>query len=229
MIVDIIIIVALLFAIILGVRQGLITQICTLIAIITTACVAPTIAAPIGLIFFDKENPTLSFAVGFIILILGAILLVWLIAPLLKKLVIGKTLGKINTFAGACVALVCMILLLSVGSTMFNTANIGEPDNEKISVLVEEYRHNNSDEELQEGIDNMSKILCRDASMREYFKPRFVEYEVLDESLLFDYFVWIGNNIYPDIHDVRKEATESIKEYAEHYFTQSIVENGTGE
>ena len=229
MIVDIIIIVALLFAIILGVRQGLITQICTLIAVITTACIAPTIAAPIGLIFFDKENPMLGFTVGFIIMILGAVLLVWLIAPLLKKLVIGKTLGRINTLAGACVALVCMTLLLSVGSTMFNTANIGEPNDVKISALIEEYRHNNSDEELQEGIDNMSKILCRDASMREYFNPRFVEYEVLDESLLFDYLVWIGDNIYPDIHNLRKEATESLKENAEQYFTQSIAENGTGE
>ena len=229
MIVDIIIIVALLFAIILGVRQGLITQICTLIAVITTACIAPTIAAPIGLIFFDKENPTLAFTVGFIILILGAVLLVWLIAPLLKKLVIGKTLGRINTLAGACVALVCMTLLLSVGSTMFNTANIGEPDTEKIEAYINECNNGQSEEELKESINNLGDILNKRSSMRDYFKPRFVEYEILDESRLFEYFIWVGDNICPEIEEIKNITTAEVEELVKENFTESIDSDGTAE
>ena len=87
MVIDIIYIVALLIAIILGIRQGLLTQIFMLIAIVATAFVAPTVATPLGLMFTDNE--LLAFTAGFGIMLLGAVVLVWLVAPLLKRLIIG--------------------------------------------------------------------------------------------------------------------------------------------
>ena len=84
MIIDVIIILALIISFILGIRQGVITQIFMLIAIITTAVVAPAVAAPFGMLFTDNE--LLAFSVGFIIMLLGAIILVWMVAPLFKKL-----------------------------------------------------------------------------------------------------------------------------------------------
>ena len=134
MVIDIIYIVALLIAIILGIRQGLLTQIFMLIAIVATAFVAPTVATPLGLMFTDNE--LLAFTAGFGIMLLGAVVLVWLVAPLLKRLIIGKTLSGINSLLGACVAFASAVLILAVASTMFNTANIGEPDTEKIEAKV---------------------------------------------------------------------------------------------
>ena len=227
MVIDIIYIVALLIAIIIGIRQGLITQIFMLIALVTTALVAPTVAAPLGLMFTDNE--LLAFTAGFGIMLLGAVILVWLIAPLIKKLIIGKTLSRINSFLGACIAFATTVLLLGVASTIFNTANIGDPDTEKIEAYVNECSNGQSEEELREGIDNLGDILNKRASMREFFKPRFVEYETLDESVLFEYFMWVGDNICPEIEELQNIAAVEVEELVKENFTQSIESNGTAE
>ena len=227
MVIDIIYIVALLIAIIIGIRQGLITQIFMLIALVTTALVAPTVAAPLGLMFTDNE--LLAFTAGFGIMLLGAVVLVWLIAPLLKRLIIGKTLSRINSFLGACIAFATTVLLLGVASTIFNTANIGDPDTEKIEAYVNECSNGQSEEELREGIDNLGDILNKRASMREFFKPRFVEYETLDESVLFEYFMWVGDNICPEIEELQNIATAEVEELVKENFTQSIESDGTAE
>lgn len=227
MVIDIIYIVALLIAIIIGIRQGLITQIFMLIALVTTALVAPTVAAPLGLMFTDNE--LLAFTAGFGIMLLGAVVLVWLVAPLLKKLIIGKRLSRINSFLGACIAFATTVLLLGVASTIFNTANIGDPDTEKIEAYVNECSNSQSEEELREGIDNLGDILNKRASMREFFKPRFVEYETLDESVLFEYFMWVGDNICPEIEELQNIAAVEVEELVKENFTQSIESNGTAE
>lgn len=227
MVIDIIYIVALLIAIIIGIRQGLITQIFMLIALVTTALVAPTVAAPLGLMFTDNE--LLAFTAGFGIMLLGAVILVWLVAPLIKKLIIGKTLSRINSFLGACIAFATTVLLLGVASTIFNTANIGDPDTEKIEAYVNECSNGQSEEELREGIDNLGDILNKRASMREFFKPRFVEYETLDESVLFEYFMWVGDNICPEIEELQNIAAVEVEELVKENFTQSIESDGTAE
>lgn len=227
MVIDIIYIVALLIAIILGIRQGLLTQIFMLIAIVATAFVAPTVATPLGLMFTDNE--LLAFTAGFGIMLLGAVVLVWLVAPLLKRLIIGKTLSGINSLLGACVAFASAVLILAVASTMFNTANIGEPDTEKIEAYINECNNGQSEEELKEGINNLGNILNKRSSMREYFKPRFVEYEILDESRLFEYFIWVGDNICPEIEEIQNIATAEAEELVKENFTESIDSDGTAE
>jgi uncharacterized membrane protein required for colicin V production len=227
MVIDIIYIVALLIAIIIGIRQGLLTQIFMLIALVTTALVAPTVAAPLGLMFTDNE--LLAFTAGFGIMLLGAVILVWLIAPLIKKLIIGKTLSRINSFLGACIAFATTVLLLGVASTIFNTANIGDPDTDKIEAYVNECSNGQSEEELREGIDNLGDILNKRASMREFFKPRFVEYETIDESVLFEYFMWVGDNICPEIEELQNIAAVEVEELVKENFTQSIESDGTAE
>jgi hypothetical protein len=227
MVIDIIYIVALLIAIIIGIRQGLLTQIFMLIALVTTALVAPTVAAPLGLMFTDNE--LLAFTAGFGIMLLGAVVLVWLVAPLLKRLIIGKTLSRINSFLGACIAFATTVLLLGVASTIFNTANIGDPDTEKIEAYVNECSNGQSEEELREGIDNLGDILNKRASMREFFKPRFVEYETIDESVLFEYFMWVGDNICPEIEELQNIAAVEVEELVKENFTQSIESDGTAE
>jgi hypothetical protein len=227
MVIDIIYIVALLIAIILGIRQGLITQIFMLIAVVATAFVAPTVATPIGLLFTDNE--LLAFTAGFGIMLLSAVVLVWLVAPLIKKLIIDKTLSRINSFLGACVAFATTILLLSAASTMFNTANIGEPDTAKIEAYANECSDAEGEEALRESIDNLRDIINKKSTMREYFKPRYVEYETLDESVLFERFLWIGNNICPEIEEMQKIATAEVEQLVKENFTQSTESYGTAE
>lgn len=221
MILDIIIVVVLLLAVIFGMRQGLIAQICTLIAIIAAAVIAPSVAQPIGGMFTDSEM--LSFAIGFIVILVAAIILVWLIAPILKKILVWDFLKKFNSIAGAVMGLISMTLLLSVASTMFNTANIGDIDNNKVATLFD------SCDDPDEMEDKFEKILLKDPSMREYYTPRFVEYQTLDDSFLFGCLVWIGDNICPNIAEFQDKVTTEIQGYAADYAMESLNNNGTAE
>ena len=65
--------------------------------------------------------------------------------------------------------------------------------------------------------------------MREYFKPRYVEYETLDESRLFEYFMWIGDNICPNIEELHEIATNEVEELVKNSITETKIDNGTGE
>ena len=221
MIIDIIIVVVLLLAVIFGMRQGLIAQICTLLAVIAASVIAPSVAQPIGSIFTDSE--ILAFAVGFIAILVAAILLVWFIAPILKKILVWDFLKKFNSIAGAVVGFISMLLLLSVGSTMLNTANIGDVDQEKVATLFD------SCEDPDEMADKFEKILMKDPSMREYYTPRFVEYQTLDDSFLFGGLVWIGDNICPNVAEMQDKVTTEIQGYAADYAIESITNDGTTE
>ena len=219
MIIDIIIVVLLLLAFIFGMRQGLIAQICSLLAVIAAAVIAPSVAKPIGGMFTDSE--ILAFAIGFIIILICAILLVWLIAPILKKILVWDFLKKFNSIAGAVVGFISMLLLLSVGSTMLNTANIGDVDEAKVATLFD------TCEDPDEMADKFEKILVKDPSMRDYYTPRFVEYQTLDDSFLFDCLIWIGDNICPDVAEMQDKVTTEIQGYALDYAMESVTDDGT--
>ncbi|MBO7199001.1 MAG: CvpA family protein [Alistipes sp.] len=217
MIIDIIIVVVLLLAIVLGARQGLITQICYLIALIATIHIAPNVATQIGELITDNEAS--AYAVGFGVMLLGAAILVWLIAPILKRLLFWEFLRKINSLLGAVVALATTALLLSLLSTTINTANLGEIDRDKMGKLIYNCE---TEEELEE---EFNKILNKDVSMRDYFEPRFISYETLDASRLFSKLVWVGDNIYPNIDSVRGDIANNLKQYAAESITQRAINN----
>ena len=219
MIIDIIIVVVLLLAIVMGARQGLITQICYLIALIATIHIAPNVATQIGGLITDNEAS--AYAVGFGVMLLGAAILVWLIAPILKRLLFWEFLRKINSLLGAIVSLATTTLLLSLLCTTINTANLGEIDREKMGNLI----YNCDTEEELEG--EFNKVFNKDASMRDYFKPRFVAFETLDESRLFSKLVWVGDNIYPNIDAVRGDIANKLKQHAANSIAQRVIDNVT--
>lgn len=219
MIIDIIIVVVLLLAIVMGARQGLITQICYLIALIATIHIAPNVATQIGGLITDNEAS--AYAVGFGVMLLGAAILVWLIAPILKRLLFWEFLRKINALLGAIVSLATTTLLLSLLCTTINTANLGEIDREKMGNLI----YNCDTEEELEG--EFNKVFDKDASMRDYFEPRFIPYETLDESMLFSKLVWVGDNIYPNIDAVRGDIANKLKQHAANSIAQRVIDNVT--
>lgn len=216
MIIDIVIIILLLLAIILGVRQGLLTQICYLLAIVATTVIAPDVAAPIGLNFTDSEIS--AHAIGFGIMLLGAIILAWVIAPLLKKLLFWDVLRNINTLLGAVVAVTTIILLLAMLCTSLDTANLGEIDRERVGELISTC---DSEEELE---SKFNMMLDKDASMRDYYKSQYIDFKTLDESRLFYKFVALGNYIYPAIGSLHNEV-EDIKQYAKKSIAEKVIDN----
>ena len=216
MIIDIVIVAFLLISIILGLRQGILTQMCYLLAVVAVAMLAPGIAAPIGLIFTDNE--VTAHAIGFGIMLLGAVILIWLIAPLLKKLLFWDALRTINALLGAAIAFATTTLLLSMLCTTINTANLGEIDRERVGELIKAC---DNEEEL-EGKFNM--MLDKDVSMRDYYQSQYIDYKTLDESRLFYKLVELGDYVYPHLGSLRGDI-ENIKQYAIESIAEKVVDN----
>lgn len=216
MIIDIIIGILLLLAVIIGIRQGLLTQICYLIALIATLRIAPDVATPIGSWLSDDE--VTAHIIGFCIMLLGAAILVWLIAPLLKKLLFWDVLRKINALLGAIVSLATTTILLSLLCTTINTTNLGDIDRKKMEELIHTC---DSDEMLASEIN---RVLDRDIAMRYYFEPRFIEYKTLDESCLFSKLLWVGDNIYPYISTLHSNIAD-IEEFAKQIIAERVIDN----
>lgn len=217
MIIDIILIVAMLIAVMVGMRQGIITQICLLVAVILTTLVTPIIAKPLGAIFTDNE--VLAYIAGFCTMLLITVILVWFIAPAIKKRLLNDALRKINAIAGAIVAAITTFLLLSVACATFNSFNLGEINHEKLETLTDDC---DTTDEIEEKV---AKILDKDPEMRDYFQPRFVSYETLDDSFLFDAFVWTGDTVCPGIETFHEYFASNIKGY----LTEKVMDEATAE
>lgn len=215
MIIDIILLVILLIAAVIGMRQGLITQICLFLAVVLTTIIAPIIAEPLGTLFTDSE--ILAYIAGFCIMLLVTVILVWVIAPIIKKHVLGDSLRKINAVVGAIVAVVTTLLIMSVACSALNTYNIGEVNHEKIGKLIAEC---DDKDELE---DKFNKILDKDSEMRDYYEPRFIAYETLDDSFLFGAFVWVGETICPSLDEFREDMAVGLQSTVAESMTESIT------
>ncbi len=216
MVIDIIVVVLLLIAVVVGARQGILTQICYLIALIATLHVAPNIATHIGSYFTDNEIN--AHAIGFGVMLIGAAILVWLIAPILKKLLFWDFLRRINTLLGAIVALVTTTIILSIICTSLNTANLGEIDRKQVSELI---CNCESEQEIE---SELNKVFDKDVSMRNYFEPRLIEYKTLDESLLFNKLIWLGDKTYPYIGSLQNKIAE-IKDFTTKIIAERVINN----
>ena len=90
MIIDICILASFLVALVLGLIRGFIVQLCMLVGLYIAILLAPTFAGSVGHIFTD--DPGLAYLVGFATIILFVWVLVWIIGPLLRKMLIFKAL-----------------------------------------------------------------------------------------------------------------------------------------
>lgn len=221
MVIDIIIAVVVLLAVILGIRQGFITQLCYLVAIVLAAIIAPTIATPLGSLITD--TPLFAYVTGFAITLLAAVVLVWLIAPLLKRLLVWDFLRKANTILGATVAFIASVIIVAVACTTINTLNLGHIDMSKAMQLAKEC---DNEAELEA---EMERLLDKDASMRDYFTPRFVEFETLEASILFDPMVALGDVVFPGISTFRDNIAADLKHNVAERIANRLEQDGRAE
>lgn len=200
MIIDIIIAIVALVALVMGWRRGFVVQLCQLVALYIAILIAPEFAGQIGASFSD--DPGLAYIIGFVIIIVGTWLVVWIIAPLLRKILFWDFLRNVDSLLGAALALVAMVVITSVGCSLFRTANIGEVRTDK---LLELGAQNLSPEERAEYVE---KIENKDISMREYFESRYIDYDTLNESRLFMPLASMGDTLCPGLDDFKEEMME---------------------
>ena len=111
MVIDIILIVLICLALFYGLRKGAIVLVLQLVAIYAATLVAADHADKVGSIFTD--DPGLSYLLGYVLLILGVWLFIWIIAPLLRKILFFDALKRFDSLIG---------MLFSVASAVVGVA-----------------------------------------------------------------------------------------------------------
>lgn len=200
MVIDICILVSFLIAIILGWRRGFIAQLCMLVGLYIAILLAPAFADSVGHIF--TQEPGLAYLIGFAVIIIFVWLLIWIIGPLLRKMLIFKALKKTDSMLGMCLALLTTFIITSVVCSLFATINIGDLRADKVLELGANGLTEDQIEEYAEMFEE------RHSEVREYFEPKYVDYDILDESILFDSFVAVGDVLCPGLSDIEEEIME---------------------
>ena len=113
MIIDIIFIVAAIIAVISGWRRGFIVQLCQLVALYAAILLAPDFASELGHRF--TADPGIAYIAGFAIIIVAAWLIIWIIAPLLRKILFWDFLRNIDSLLGMALAIIAFVVVTSVG------------------------------------------------------------------------------------------------------------------
>lgn len=205
--IDIIVIIAAIMAFYTGYRRGFIVQLISLVGLYIAVLLAPTIAKPIGSIFISNEY--MAYVAGFFLVLAVALFIMWFAAPLIGKLIFWNPFERLDALMGGLLNLVVMIIVTSALFAAFDYANISNKLNqENIDEYINTIKSGNIEAQVKALADGDIE------TMRKYFKPRFVEYDTLEQSALFDPLAGFGRFIAPSMdgfnEDMREEAKKAV-------------------
>lgn len=201
MVIDIILLIVVCVALLYGWRKGAIVQLLQLAGIFLAILLAPDFADEVGAIF--TEDTGLAYLLGYGAIIIGAWVVLWIIAPLFRKMLFFDALRSVDSMLGMLFSFIATIIIVSVLFSLFVTANIGEIRSDKILELGASGLTASEIDEYVEMIES------RDESLRDYFEPKYIDYELLDESKFFNPLANFGATIFPEL----KEAQMRIMEW----------------
>ena len=200
MIIDIVLLVVACIALVYGWRKGAIVLLLQLAGVYAAILLAPSYADDVGAMITKDHG--LSYLVGYIVIILGAWVLLWIIAPLFRRILFFDALRKFDSLLGMLFSFVVTVVVVSVLLSLFETANIGAIRPEKILELGSSGL---TEEQLAEYADMIER---KDENLRDYFEPKYIDYKTLDESELFYPLAHFGADICPTLKDAQYQMTE---------------------
>lgn len=200
MIIDILFAVLAILSLILGWRKGFVVQLIQLIVLYAAILLAPEFADSVGEIFTDDRS--LTYLIGFVAIILVSWVIIRIIAPLFRKILLFGLLKKFDSLFGMVLSFFTMVIIVSVICSLFVTVNIGQMRADKVMELGAQGIDADTMEEYVEMFED------KDLRVRDFFEPNYVSYEVLDDSLLFNHLVDIGDVICPKLEDIQEEILE---------------------
>ena len=208
--IDLIVLICVVWALILGIKRGLIAQLCHLVGLYMALLIAPQFATQVGSIFMDDTGK--AYLAGFILIVAAGLILVWILAPIVKALIVWKPIRPVDTILGGVLNVVTVLVVIASLFSIFDRINISP--NIKQEALIELVENHN------EG-DIKAKVLelCNtdiDDQMRQYFEHKYVDYETLESSFCFYPLARVGTTIIPSIKNfdetIRTEAHRAINE-----------------
>jgi hypothetical protein len=198
--IDIFVMILLVWSFFGGWKRGFVVTLCHLVGLVLAFLVAPSLAGPIGSIFFSDTIK--AYIIGFIIIVAVAIVLVKIFAPMLRAIIVWDPFKRWDALCGAILNVVIAALTLGSLFTIFDQANIGNvPRREAFEELAE----SGSAEDIMAFADGDIK------GLRKYFEPRYVDYEVLESSVTFYPLARFGDIVTPSVSVVKDVFEQSAK------------------
>jgi uncharacterized membrane protein required for colicin V production len=208
--IDIAVIICVIWAFILGLKRGLVVQLCHLIGLYMAMLIAPRFASDIGSLIMD--DPGKAYLAGFVLIVAAALILIWIIAPIIKAIIIWKPLKGVDAVLGGALNIATAVIVIAALFSIFDRINLSpNVKQEKLVEMVE----NNKEGDIKEKIMSLSEVDI-DGEMRQYFEHKYIDYQTLDESICFHPLAKFGTAIIPSIkrfdETIRTEAHKAISE-----------------
>lgn len=212
MVIDIVVAILAVWLFILGLRRGFIVELCHLVGIYAAVLLAPKFATQVGSLFMD--DPGKAYLAGFFVIVACAVLLVWIIAPLVRMLVVWKPIRFFDSLLGGILSLATLVVVVASLLAIFDRVNLGtEIRNDKLGEMFVEYE--GRENELVEKLRKLNEGDV-DGEMREFFHHKYISYETLASSMTYFPLVEFGVRIAPTIKQIdgyiREEADKAIRE-----------------
>jgi uncharacterized membrane protein required for colicin V production len=213
--IDVVVIIALVWAFILGIKRGLVVQLCHLVGLYMAMLIAPRFASDVGSLFMD--DPGKAYLAGFVIIVAAALILIWVIAPIIKAVVVWKPIKGIDTVMGGVLNIATSLIVIAALFSIFDRINLS-PNIKQDKLFEMVQSHDEGD--IKEKILALSQADI-DGQMREYFEHKYISYETLDKSISFFPLAKFGSRAIPTI----KHFDSKIREEAERTINQQIFFN----
>ncbi|MBQ3233561.1 MAG: CvpA family protein [Alistipes sp.] len=212
MVIDIIVAILAVWMFILGLRRGFIVELCHLVGIYAAVLLAPKFATQVGSLVMD--DPGKAYLAGFFLIVACAVLLVWIIAPLVRMMVVWKPIRFIDSLLGGLLSLATLVVVVASLLAVFDRINLGtEIRNDKLAEMFVEYE--GRENELVEKLRTLNEGDV-DGQMREFFHHKYISHETLSGSATYFPLVHLGVKIAPTIKlidgYIREEAGKAIRE-----------------
>jgi uncharacterized membrane protein required for colicin V production len=206
--IDIAVIICVIWAFILGLKRGLVVQLCHLIGLYMAMLIAPRFASDIGSLIMD--DPGKAYLAGFVLIVAAALILIWIIAPIIKAIIIWKPLKGVDAVLGGALNIATAVIVIAALFSIFDRINLSpNVKQEKLVEMVE----NNKEGDIKEKIMSLSEADI-DGEMRQYFEHKYISYETLEKSKTFFPLAKIGTQLIPTIKNfdsiIRQEAQKTI-------------------
>lgn len=213
--IDVVVIIALVWAFILGIKRGLVVQLCHLVGLYMAMLIAPRFASDVGSLFMD--DPGKAYLAGFVIIVAAALILIWVIAPIIKAVVVWKPIKGIDTVMGGVLNIATSLIVIAALFSIFDRINLS-PNIKQDKLFEMVQSHDEGD--IKEKILALSQADI-DGQMREYFEHKYISYETLNKSISFFPLAKFGTRAIPTI----KHFDSKIREEAERTINQQIFFN----
>ena len=200
MVIDILLLIVACVALLYGWRKGAIVLLLQLVGIYVAILLAPDYADDVGA--FLTEDQGLAYLLGYVAIILGAWIVLWVIAPLFRKILFFDALRKVDSLLGMVFSFLATVVIVSVLLSLFVTANIGAVRTDKVLQLGSSGLNS---EQMMEYVDMIER---KDHNLRDFFEPKYIDYEVLDESKFFYPLANFGTDICPSLKVVEQQMME---------------------